>query len=98
MGTPIRGGIKNVYDLDFTLKSSFFYAHYVMHYEFGNFIKNGKKLSTTPKDLFIKHNGKVKKLYKNLVLGIENKINAQNKKLFMLLVKDSNDIVLASKK
>ncbi|MCF6214314.1 MAG: hypothetical protein L3J45_09865 [Flavobacteriaceae bacterium] len=95
---PIRGGVKSVYDVAFTLKMNFFYDHYVLHYEFGNFIKDGKKLKTTPKDLFKKYNGSVKSLYKDLVLGIENKIKENDKKLYLLISKDSNDVVVASKK
>jgi len=84
---PVKGGIKSIYDVNYTLKISFFCGHYILSYKFGHFLKNNKELTTTPKDLFKKYNGQIKNMFKDFAFGIEEYINSTNKSLLNVLTK-----------
>jgi len=94
---PKRGGVIVNYALAYSLQIYFIDGAYVLYYDFGNFIKNGQKINATPKDLFFRLNGKVKNVYKELVVGTNNRLQSINKDLYKRLILKTDNKPLASK-
>jgi hypothetical protein len=95
---PKRGGILVNYGLAYNLQIYFINGSYILYYNFGNFIKNGQKINATPKDLFFKFNGKVKKVHTKLVAGTNNRLQNINSRLYKYILLNSDSTFLASKK
>jgi len=95
---PKRGGIPVNYALAYNLQIYFINGSYILYYDFGNFIKNGQKINATPKDLFFKFDGKVKKVYKKLVAGSNNRLQSINNELYKYILLNTDSKFLASKK
>jgi len=76
-----RIGIETNYDIEYSLKIEFKDGKYRITYNLGNFEKNGEKLNTTYKDLFVKYNGNIKHGYGLAVSGIEDHFNKKVKSL-----------------
>ncbi len=90
--TANRIGVDSEYGIEYTLKIQFKDGKYRISYNLGNFEKDGKKLSTSYKDLFRKHDGSIKYGYNNAVAGIEKNLNKKVKSLYnFILGKNSED-------
>ncbi len=83
--TPFRGGKIDKYNIEYTLIIEFNQQGFSLCYQLGNFEKEGKKLSTSTKDLFNRLKGVVRENYKEAVTGIENKLNANNESLYQFI-------------
>lgn len=95
---PKRGGIIVNYALAYSLQIYFIDGAYVLYYNFGNFVKNGQKINASPKDLFLKYNGKVKKVYLNLYTGSNSRLKSINKALYKYILLNSDNSLLVPKK
>ena len=84
--TPNRIGQDTNYDMAYTLKIEFKEGRYRISYELGNFEVDGKKLSTTYKDLFKKFDGSIKYNLEGAVVGIENKLNNKTESLYNFIM------------
>jgi len=88
--TPTRIGEDTDYGIEYTLKIEFRDGRYKVTYNLGNFEKDGKKLSTTYKDLFKKFDGSVKHNYDAAVAGIESKLNKKTESLYNYIMGNDN--------
>ncbi|MCF6213539.1 MAG: DUF4468 domain-containing protein [Flavobacteriaceae bacterium] len=88
-----RIGVDVNYDMEYTLKIEFKNDRIRIKYTLGNFLKDGKKLTTTYKDLFKKIDGSVRYNYDNAVTGIEEKLNAKTQSLndFIMGINNGED-------
>jgi len=90
--TANRIGVDSDYGIEYTLKIQFKDGKYRITYNLGNFEKDGKKLDTSYKDLFRKHDGSIKYGYNNAVAGIEEHLNKKVQSLYdFILGKNSNN-------
>jgi len=86
-----RIGVDTNYDIQYSLKIEFKDGKYRITYNLGNFEKNGEKLNTTYKDLFVKYNGKIKYGYDNAVAGIEDHLNKKVQSLSDFIAGNATD-------
>jgi len=84
--TPNRIGQNTNYDMAYTLKIEFKDGRYRVSYELGNFEVEGKKLTTSYKDLFKKFDGSIKYGLDGAVVGIENKLNDKTESLYNFIM------------
>jgi len=61
-----------------------------LNYQLGNFEKDGVKLSTSSKDLYYGLKDCVRENFKEAVMGIENKLNANNESLYQFILSYDN--------
>jgi len=89
--TANRIGVDSDYGIEYTLKIEFKDGKYRITYNLGNFEKDGKKLSTSYKDLFRKYDGSVKYSYGGAVAGIEKKLNKKVQSMYDFISGNNSD-------